>query len=240
MAHPVIIVTLNGKEIERKELSQDLIAIGRDMDNDIVINNLSVSRCHAIIQKRDGKIYVKDMASANGTFVNGQKIDECELKDGDLMLVGKHILNLDMSHQKEIKSETHEQHTKYSSSALDNSTRVFDIQTRDKFLSKFENEKNPDIPVITTEEGKKSFIKSDYFVIGKRYDADIVINGLFINEHHAIIQKQNDGSYKIINMGTFIKPVKVNGKVIKEKILEQDELIQIGNYRFNYSQHKQK
>ena len=233
---PSITITLNDKEIGRKELDQGLIAIGRDMDNDIVINNLSVSRCHAIIQIRDGKIFVKDMASANGTFVNGQKIDECELRDGDLMLVGKHILKLDTGQPKESKSESREQHTKYSSSALDNSTRVFDVETRDKFLSKLEDEKNPDIPKLTMEDGKKSFIKSDYFIIGKRYDADIVINGLFVNEHHAIIQKQTDGTYKIINMGSFIKPVKVNGKVVKEKVLTQNDLIQIGNYRFNYNQ----
>ena len=232
---PVIIITLNDKEIEKKELDQDLIAIGRDMDNDIVINNLSVSRCHAIIQIRDGEIFVKDMASANGTFVNGQKIDESKLKDGDLMLVGKHILKLDTGNPKESKQEARDQHTKYSSSTLDDGTRVFDVETRDKFLSKLENEKNPDIPKLTMEDGKKSFIKSDYFIIGKRYDADIVINGLFVNEHHAIIQKQNDGTYKLINMGSFIKPVKVNGKVVKEKILAQNDLIQIGNYRFNYN-----
>jgi len=233
---PVIIVTLNGKEIERKELDQDLVAVGRDMDNDIVINNLSVSRCHAIIQIRDGKIFVKDMASANGTFVNGQKIEGCELNDGDLMLVGKHILKLDMGHQKEIKSEARDQHTKYSSSALDNGTMIFDVETRDKFLSKLESEKNPNIPKLTLDDGKKALIKSDYFVIGKRYDADNVINGLFVNEHHAIIQKQSDGSYKILNMGSFVKPVKVNGKVVKEKILAQNDLIQIGSYRFTYNQ----
>ena len=45
MSFPSISITLNSKEIDRKALDQELIAIGRDMDNDIVINNLAVSRC---------------------------------------------------------------------------------------------------------------------------------------------------------------------------------------------------
>jgi pSer/pThr/pTyr-binding forkhead associated (FHA) protein len=231
--HPIIIVTLNGKEIERKELNQELIAIGRDMDNDIVINNLAVSRCHVIIQVNNDKLFVKDMASANGTFVNGQKIEECELKDGDLMLIGKHILKVEMGDGVKNISESS---NKFKSSEIDNGTVIYDVQTRDKFLEKLESEKKPKNPKLTLDDGKQSLIKSEYFTIGKRYDADVIINGLFINEHHAVIQKQSDGSYKIINMGTFIKPVKVNGKVIKEKILVQDDLIQIGNFRFNYSQ----
>ncbi len=72
MSFPSISITLNSKEIDRKALDQELIAIGRDMDNDIVINNLAVSRCHAILQVHNGKVTVKDMASANGTFINGQ------------------------------------------------------------------------------------------------------------------------------------------------------------------------
>ena len=63
MPHPVLVVTLNTKELERKILDQELIAIGRDMDNDIVINNLAVSRFHAIVQVKDSKVFVKDMAN---------------------------------------------------------------------------------------------------------------------------------------------------------------------------------
>lgn len=233
MARPVIVVTLNGKEIERRELNQDLIAIGRDMDNDIVINNLAVSRCHVIMQVKNDKVIIKDMASANGTFVNGQKIDECELNDGDLILIGKHILKVEMTGGVKGVAQSSE---KVKQSEIDNGTVVYDLQTRDKFLEKLETEKKQRNPMLTSDDGKQSFIKTEYFTIGKRYDADIVISGLFINEHHAVIQKQGDGSYKVLNMGTFIKPVKVNGKVIQDKILIPNDSIEIGNYRFIYSQ----
>lgn len=226
MSFPSISITLNSKEIDRKALDQELIAIGRDMDNDIVINNLAVSRCHAILQVRNGKVTVKDMASANGTFINGQKIEESVLEQGDLMLIGKHILKLELE----------EKPDKQGKKEIDDGTVIFDAETRDKFLEQMKAEKESADPRLVVNGEDEIKIKGDFFAIGKRYDADINISGLFINEHHAIIQKQKDGSFKLINMGSFLKPTKVNGNVIKEKILHKGDIIQIGNYRIVFSQ----
>lgn len=229
MSFPSISITLNSKEIDRKALDQELIAIGRDMDNDIVINNLAVSRCHAILQVRNGKVTVKDMASANGTFINGQKIEESVLEQGDLMLIGKHILKLEFEEKAEIPD-------KQGKKEIDDGTVIFDAETRDKFLEQMKTEKESADPRLVVNGEDEIKIKGDFFTIGKRYDADINISGLFINEHHAIIQKQKDGSFKLINMGSFLKPTKVNGNVIKEKILHKGDIIQIGNYRIVFSQ----
>lgn len=231
MGLPAISIILNAQEVDRKVLDQDLIAIGRDMDNDIVINNLAVSRCHAILQINKGQITVKDMASSNGTFINGKKIEEAPLNPGDLMLIGKHILKLEMD-EPIVATEVVEEKRE-----IDDGTVIFDDETRDKFLEQMQSEKptasNPRLVVNGENEVK---IKGDFLAIGKRYDADINISGLFINEHHAIIQKQRDGSYKIVNMGTFLKPTKVNGTAIKEKILHKGDIIEIGNCRIVYSQ----
>jgi len=229
MSFPSISITLNSKEIDRKALDQELIAIGRDMDNDIVINNLAVSRCHAILQIHNGKVTVKDMASANGTFINGQKIEESVLEQGDLMLIGKHILKLELEEKPEIPD-------KQGKKEIDDGTVIFDDETRDKFLEQMKTEKESADPRLVVNGEDEIKIKGDFFTIGKRYDADINISGLFINEHHAIIQKQKDGSFKLINMGSFLKPTKVNGNVIKEKILHKGDIIQIGNYRIVFSQ----
>jgi len=229
MGFPEISITLNSKEIDRKVLDQELIAIGRDMDNDIVINNLAVSRCHAILQVHDGKITVKDMASANGTFINGQKIEEGLLQEGDLMLIGKHILKLELGGKEEIIDQK-------ANKEIDDGTVIFDAETRDKLLEKLQSEKESSDPRLVVNGDREVKIKGDFFTIGKRYDADLNISGLFINEHHAVIQKQKDGALKLINMGSFLKPTKVNGNVIKEKILQKGDIIQIGNYRIVFSQ----
>ncbi len=230
MSLPAISITLNAQEVDRKVLDQELIAIGRDMDNDIVINNLSVSRCHAILTVHNDKITVKDMASSNGTFINGEKIEEGVLKAGDLMLIGKYILRLELDEDGQKPLEPEE------IKGADDGTVIFDSETRDKFLEKMQSEKGSSDPRLVVDGEEEIKIKGDFFAIGKRYDADINISGLFINEHHAIIQKQKDGSFKLVNMGSFLKPTKVNGNVVKERVLQKGDTIQIGNYRIVFSQ----
>jgi len=58
-------------------------------DGDIKINDPSVSSPHCMILFRGGTVKIKDELSTNGTFHNGAAIDEAELKDGDIIKVGK-------------------------------------------------------------------------------------------------------------------------------------------------------
>lgn len=63
--------------------------IGRNTTNDIVLNDKMVSRQHAqLIVLENGQVSIKDLASSNGTFVNGNKITECNLKAGDIVKCG--------------------------------------------------------------------------------------------------------------------------------------------------------
>jgi len=65
------------------------ISIGREKFNDVVLNDLSVSRQHAIIGWEDGGFYVKDLKSSNGTVLNDEKVDKDAIGDGDIIKVGK-------------------------------------------------------------------------------------------------------------------------------------------------------
>lgn len=68
--------------------------IGRNSDNDIVLNNDRVSRYHAEILREDNKFNVVDNNSRNGVWVNGQRIKEsAELKPGDKLRIGKQEFN---------------------------------------------------------------------------------------------------------------------------------------------------
>ncbi len=70
------------------------LVIGRSSDLDMVLIEDMVSRKHAKISLQPGQIYISDLGSTNGTFVNGEKIKRARLKEGDRILIGTSILKL--------------------------------------------------------------------------------------------------------------------------------------------------
>src|SRR5579863_2500994 len=70
------------------QLVSEDVTVGRLASCHLCIGDLSVSRQHCSIQPVEGSFRVRDLGSNNGTFVNGRRIAECLLADGDQMRVG--------------------------------------------------------------------------------------------------------------------------------------------------------
>ncbi|HEY1335114.1 MAG TPA: FHA domain-containing protein [Myxococcaceae bacterium] len=70
------------------------VTIGRSSELDMVLVEDMVSRKHAKITVGPGKVLIEDLGSTNGTFVNGEKIRQARLKEGDRILIGTSILKL--------------------------------------------------------------------------------------------------------------------------------------------------
>ena len=70
------------------------IVIGRSSELDMVLVEEMVSRKHARIALTDGVISIDDMGSTNGTFVNGEKVQQGTLREGDRVLIGTNILKV--------------------------------------------------------------------------------------------------------------------------------------------------
>ena len=74
----------------RHELTKTASTIGRSKDNDIQLSNDSISAHHAEIhRRREGDFYIVDLASSNGVYVNGNRVNQLELHDGDLIELGE-------------------------------------------------------------------------------------------------------------------------------------------------------
>ena len=66
--------------------------IGRSPDCDIFLDDVTVSRRHAVLLERGGAFFIEDQGSLNGTFLNRRRIEAAELHDGDELQVGKYRL----------------------------------------------------------------------------------------------------------------------------------------------------
>ena len=91
-----VVVELGGKEILRIPLKGPTMTIGRDPQCDLHLDNRALSRRHAVIEKRGAAVWVRDLESQNGTFVNGTRIaDPQALNGGDWIEVGRYQVRID-------------------------------------------------------------------------------------------------------------------------------------------------
>jgi hypothetical protein len=88
------VVVRQGKEPGRSyDMRKDHITIGRSRESDIFLEDLAVSRLHATIYRDEmGSYLLRDENSANGTSVNGQRVTETTLQEGDEIQLGQTIL----------------------------------------------------------------------------------------------------------------------------------------------------
>lgn len=85
---PVLIVRKGPQLGERFYIDQDKLTVGRDPDSDIFLNDMTVSRSHAVLTMADHSVTVTDAGSLNGTYVNGSCVDKAELREGDILQIG--------------------------------------------------------------------------------------------------------------------------------------------------------
>ena len=70
-------------------LDADMSSLGRDPKSDVFLDDITVSRVHARIERRAGGFFVKDLDSLNGTYLNGDAVEETKLARGDELQIGK-------------------------------------------------------------------------------------------------------------------------------------------------------
>jgi hypothetical protein len=81
-----------GRVGESFPLEGERLTIGRRPDSDVFLDDVTVSRDHALLVRRGGEIHLDDLGSLNGTYVNRRRIESHKLADGDELQVGKYKL----------------------------------------------------------------------------------------------------------------------------------------------------
>ena len=159
------------------------IVIGRSSELDMVLVEDMVSRKHAKIIFSDGKITIEDLGSTNGTFVNGEKVKQARLKEGDRILIGTSILklvhqgaeaaNVDESMVKQKLEEVAAvQAARTTNKASSMTGKIEEIPLPD-LLQLFHTSKKNGVLVVTSDQEGRIYLRQGrvyYAVIGENHN----------------------------------------------------------------------
>ncbi len=89
----LVIRSGGGRAGESFPIDQEKMSIGRTPDAPVFLDDVTVSRNHALLVKRQDGYYIDDLGSLNGTYVNRRRIESHALEDGDEIQIGKYKLS---------------------------------------------------------------------------------------------------------------------------------------------------
>ncbi|MFC1882648.1 FHA domain-containing protein [Thermodesulfobacteriota bacterium] len=256
---PAITLKLKNKSVETYQLQKgESLTIGRRDDNDVVIDDPSVSGHHAKIDALGDRWVLIDLKSKNGSFVNEQLVDSHWLKDGDVIAIGGHSLVLDFAEDELLPTK---QKDDFDETQVMSSTAHHRMMAKSKpnksisavkFWDKSHSggsvrgiEPPPVKRKSKTQEasGALTFLDGGYgqvkltrkiTTIGKDPTSDIVVKGMLVDPTTATIRREPDGCY--LNYISGLTKPKVNEKPVTESILLKDlDIIEIASVRLQFS-----
>lgn len=212
-------------------LNKKIIAIGRKPDNDIIIDNQAVSGHHAIIETEGDSLFIEDLKSLNGTFVNSRKITRVELYHKDVVLVGVHTLEViqDIDPAADKKADILRGRSMFE-------TVVITPEEQKKIIIAA-NRTIPDalggFVILEGASDQKDYIfREKVSVIGKEKGSIIRLQGLFAPKRAALVNRRKEG-YFITPSGK--KPVRINGQEINRRYdLQDGDIVEIGKLKMQF------
>ena len=91
-AATLVIRAGGGRNGEAFDVTAERMSIGRNPEAEVFLDDVTVSRNHALLVRRRDGLYVDDLGSLNGTYVNRRRIESHRLLDGDELQIGKYKL----------------------------------------------------------------------------------------------------------------------------------------------------
>jgi ABC-type multidrug transport system ATPase subunit/pSer/pThr/pTyr-binding forkhead associated (FHA) protein len=212
------------------DLSQNELVIGRIEPAGLVINHPEVSRRHARVTYREGKYYLEDLGSANGTRVNGQGITgEYTLNHGDEIMFGTQVkisFTQTQTTAEPVKEDTLTKHHDVPVAAPD--ATMFDQGVDLSMILKSAGVTRPKLLVtVAGNEQESHTLESDRITIGRADDNDIVINSMITSRHHAALELTPNG-YEIVIIPGATNTLTCQGRpVIERQILAHGDMLRI-------------
>jgi pSer/pThr/pTyr-binding forkhead associated (FHA) protein len=222
-----------------KEISLDKpsLTIGRSNKNDIVIDNMAVSRKHARIYREGPRHIVQDLKSLNGTFVNNKKVSQWILSNNDQVLIGKHTLLFI-----EEADQPAEDVSQPPGDVVEH-TLVLETKKQKELLAKIREpapeEKTKPVQAGVTiisggSEQEHVELTKRLTVAGKGSHADIRLKGLFLGRTVFLISQKPSGFY--ISCPGRKTTTRINGLPVRDQQeLEDGDIIDAGRTKMQFT-----
>jgi hypothetical protein len=209
---PSLVVRLGARVAFHFPVTQDEVTIGRGAPNVLSLDNLSVSRHHAILRRRGQIITIEDLESENGLVVRGKRMKHVELRPGDEVKIGKYTV----AYPRYL-----DPHVETAKAPAPSLHAEMDPTVSDK------------LSAIIEHKGKEHAVKGVVFNIGTARNAHLRISGMFLAAIHVQIALQPDGKHRITHLAGS-RPVRLGGKRIKSETIKDGDEFTIGPHTFVY------
>jgi len=199
------------------------VTIGRSPQSSIIIDNPAVSYNHARIFWQDGVYYVQDLGSLNGTFLNGNRINQAPLSAGDSIAVGKHTIRFLLERPGEAAAEVPAAPPPPAGRRVAKleGTMILDTKLRRELQEKFPPGRAAAAAPQAKKVGKLIVLRgkttateyvlaSPTSIIGKSAGAAVRLKGWFAPKVAAIINKQGESYF----LSSTAKKAYVNGQPV--------------------------
>jgi pSer/pThr/pTyr-binding forkhead associated (FHA) protein len=217
-------------------MNKDQLTIGRNIRNDIQIDNLAVSNFHAKIKKYQGRYCIEDLDSTNGTFINDRRISKETLNDNDALTIGKHTLVFllqgdDAADAGQDRRDAQLDKTMILDTRVHRERLALDDEEGDLAI-----QKGP-LGVLTILEegtGQREFVLTDRLtLVGKDSEAGVKLDGLLAPEIGGFVAREKNG-YTLIPPDRSSR-IKINGRAVKDSVFIQDaDHLEIGGVMMRF------
>ncbi|WP_447977744.1 FHA domain-containing protein [Candidatus Nitrospira bockiana] len=222
---PKIIVTYNESIVTELELEGEEVTIGRKPGNTLVLDDAAVSGQHARVVKIQSVFFLEDLKSTNGTFINETRIDRQQLKDRDVVSIGKHRL---------LFREHNAQALRHGSpdSVDPDKTVILKGQRRGEMGN--ETCRIAVLQVVGGKTDRKEYhLNSKLTIIGAQDNAAVKLRGWFAPKVAAMIGRRGEGYY--ITASEEGRKVQVNDRPVRgQSDLNDGDLIEVAGVKLYF------
>jgi pSer/pThr/pTyr-binding forkhead associated (FHA) protein len=218
----LILLNPNGPEQEFN-LEKTSVSLGRANTNDIILNDVRVSRSHTRLECGPQGVTLVDLGSSNGTRLNGIRVDRASLNPGDTISLGSQQFKFELGVPDEDIGVT----------MIDTQLQL-DQTMNDQVLPVVINETSS--PALVVFDGNKTWRVElenlDRALIGRDDNCDVFIDAPNVSRHHAEVQFKG-GGFVLKDLGSTNGTI-LRGQQIKMHILQDGDFFRIGNAQITF------